>query len=352
LWNLAPEPVICFDGDKAGRNAAFRALDRILPVLETGRSFRFSFLPAGQDPDDLIKAEGADAFRSAVDEALPIWDVLWNREVESAHLDTPDGQAVLEKRLGDLIAEIKDQRLKRLYGLRAKISLADLFWRHNRDKFGQGRPRTDTASFRSRERVAIAPQFEIERIFLGLCIEFPDWALDAHERLMKLTLRGTSKGTDDEAFTHQRFADALVELITTETIADASDVYRRLGPGFSGALDYLHGRETPDRRMGYRLRQRLPILNHNPSREFMTRCFWHFLEMLELRELEHQLHELVWRPPSAFDADAEHESDSLHKAIVAIRERVQNEDSELVEEASQFRSPSGAAPKSGLKLAA
>ncbi len=59
LWRFAPEPVICFDGDKAGVAAANRAIDRILPALKTGFSFRFAFLPEGQDPDDLIRAAGS-----------------------------------------------------------------------------------------------------------------------------------------------------------------------------------------------------------------------------------------------------------------------------------------------------
>lgn len=345
LWSLAPEPVICFDGDKAGRAAAYRALDRILPVLETGRSFRFSFLPAGQDPDDMIKAGGGEAFGRAVDDALPMWDVLWHREVERSHLDTPDGQAVLEKTLGALIAGIKDDRLRRLYGLRAKIGLSDLFWRHNRAMFGHNWRRTDTAHFNPTNLLAAGParQSGLERIFLGLCIEYPDWALDAHERLMALTLRGSSKGTDDEAFTHQAFASGLVDLLMTETIAGAREVYLRLDPRLSGALDYLHGRETGDKAMGYRLRQRLPVMKYNPSRDFMERCFWHFLQMLELRELEDQRNELVSRPATTFDDDAEREIVTLQTEILLIRERVHNVENELADQAKEFRSPSGGA---------
>ena len=177
-----------------------------------------------------------------------MWDVLWNREVEAAQLGTPDGQAVLEKRISDLVGEIRDARLKRLYGLRAKIALSDLFWRHNRERFGRGRAQTQAAVITPVELLGTGPtrQSGLERIFLGLCIEFPDWALDAHERLMALTLRGSSKGTDDELFTHQRFADSLVDLLTTESISGAREVYQRLDDGFSGALDHLHGRETPD----------------------------------------------------------------------------------------------------------
>jgi DNA primase len=343
LWRLAPEPVICFDGDKAGRAAAYRALDRILSDLETGWSFRFGFLPAGQDPDDLIRTQGKAAFGRVVDEALPMWDVLWTREVDVANLSTPDGQAVLEKRLTDLIGTIRDQRLRRLYALKAKISLSDLFWNHDRQKLARNRPKTDTASFANEFFFAgPARQSGLERIFLGLCIEFPDWALEAHERLLAITLRGVSKGTDDQPFGHQRFAEGLVNLITTETFHSARDVYRRLDPVFSGALDYLHGRETPDKAMGYRLRERFPVMKLKPSPDFLERCFWHFLRMLELREMQDMRDELVKRPPSAFNEDTEREVLALQHEIMIGRERVHAEENELAEEAQAFRSPSGA----------
>jgi DNA primase len=351
LWRLAPEPVICFDGDNAGRTAAYRALDRILPDLETGWSFRFGFLPAGQDPDDLIRSQGKEAFRHVIDEALPMWDVLWAREVDAANLGTPDGQAVLEKRLGDLIGTIKDQRLRRLYGLRAKVSLSDLFWRHERGKFARSRPKTDVALPTTNEFFFAGParQSGLERIFLGLCIEFPDWALDAHERLAAITLRGSSKGTDDEPFTHQRFADGLVDLITTETVATAQEMYRRLDPVFSGALDYLHGRDTADRAMGHRLRDRLPVLKLNPSPDFLERCFWHFLRMLELREMQDVRDELVKRPPAAFDEDLLHEVESVQAEVMILRDRVNADENDLAEEAQAFRSPSGGrVPVAGL----
>ena len=344
LWRLAPEPVICFDGDKAGRAAAYRALDRILPDLETGWSLRFAFLPGGQDPDDLIKASGPDAFRRVVDEALPMWDVLWTREVQSANLDTPDGQAVLEKRLYDFIRAIKDERLRRLYSLRAKVALSDLFWRHDRQTVAHSRPTTDTALVPTRNELFLngpARQSGLERIFLGLCVEFPDWAEQAHERIMALRLRGSSKGTEDEPFTHQRFADALLNLIITEEVHTAREVYQRVDPAFFGALDYLHGRETPDQAMGHRLRQRFPIMKLKPSPDFLERCFEHFLEMLELRELEDSRDELLNRAPGAFDDAAEREVLAIQDSVMASRDRVHAAENELAEEAQLYRTPSG-----------
>ena len=68
LWLLAPEPIICFDGDRAGEAAAARAIDRMLPMLREGHSFRFAFLPEGSDPDDLVRSQGARAFTQCLEE--------------------------------------------------------------------------------------------------------------------------------------------------------------------------------------------------------------------------------------------------------------------------------------------
>ena len=79
LWKQAPEPTLCFDGDGAGIKAAYRALDLALPLLQPGHSLRFALLPEGQDPDDLLKAQGPDAVRAVVEAAQPLSEMLWQR---------------------------------------------------------------------------------------------------------------------------------------------------------------------------------------------------------------------------------------------------------------------------------
>jgi len=89
LWVLAPEPIICFDGDKAGEAAAARAIDRMLPTLREGHSFRFAFLPQGSDPDDLVRNEGKGALAAILNGASPLIDVVWQRERQASPIDTP-----------------------------------------------------------------------------------------------------------------------------------------------------------------------------------------------------------------------------------------------------------------------
>ncbi len=115
LWRMADEPVLCFDGDGAGRRAAYRAIDVALPLLQPGKSLRFALLPQGQDPDDLARAGGNPAIAAVIGGARPLVDLLWAREAEAAPLDTPDRRAALETRLREIMGHIRDETLRRHY---------------------------------------------------------------------------------------------------------------------------------------------------------------------------------------------------------------------------------------------
>jgi DNA primase len=115
LWRRHPEPTLCFDGDKAGQRAAFRALDRALPKLKPGRSFKVCLLPGGQDPDDMLREKGALALREALKETKPFVEVLFTREADLEPLDTPERKAGFKKRLRALAALIEDKDLAEAY---------------------------------------------------------------------------------------------------------------------------------------------------------------------------------------------------------------------------------------------
>ncbi len=115
LWRMSGEPVLCFDGDQAGLKAAYRAADLALPVIAAGRSVRFAMLPPGKDPDDLVKADGADAFASVLADARPLAEMLWQRETSGGVFDTPERRADLERRLRELTGRIRDESVRRHY---------------------------------------------------------------------------------------------------------------------------------------------------------------------------------------------------------------------------------------------
>jgi len=115
LWKLADEPYLCFDGDNAGRRAAARAAERALPLLRAGKSLRFLALPAGEDPDSLIRARGPDAVRRILELARPLSDVVWEMETEGRSIDTPERRASLQRDIEQRVAGIADPVVRDYY---------------------------------------------------------------------------------------------------------------------------------------------------------------------------------------------------------------------------------------------
>ncbi|MBR0714455.1 DNA primase [Bradyrhizobium liaoningense] len=115
LWKMADEPILCFDGDKAGQKAAYRAADLALPFLAPGKSLRFALLPEGQDPDDLVRSGGRGAVEEVLAAARPLADMIWSRELEGGSFVTPERRAALEARINELSNGIRDEVVRRYY---------------------------------------------------------------------------------------------------------------------------------------------------------------------------------------------------------------------------------------------
>jgi DNA primase len=116
LWRMAPEPILCFDGDSAGRKAAFRAIDTVLPHLQPGHSVSFAFLPDGLDPDDLIRQTGRGAMDDVLTASRPLIDVMFEREWGKDQWTTPERRARLEAELRQLVQKIADPSVRSHYG--------------------------------------------------------------------------------------------------------------------------------------------------------------------------------------------------------------------------------------------
>jgi DNA primase len=115
LWRLDPSPILCFDGDSAGRKAAIRAATRALPLLAPDRTLRFVELPTGQDPDDVISAGGREAFDALLATPEPLDARLWRHELEIEPLTTPEAWASLKQRLIAHASAIGHADLGRMY---------------------------------------------------------------------------------------------------------------------------------------------------------------------------------------------------------------------------------------------
>lgn len=114
-WKVVNEPVCCFDGDGAGIKAALRSVDRVLPILKPGYSLQYAFLPDKQDPDEFLRAKGAEEFLKIIGNAQPLKDLLWRKTLEGKLIDTPEQKARIEKEVKEEVAKIADETVRGYY---------------------------------------------------------------------------------------------------------------------------------------------------------------------------------------------------------------------------------------------
>jgi DNA primase len=138
IWRIADEPVMALDGDNAGIKAAQRVIDLALPLLEAGKALRIAILPGGMDPDDLIKAQGAPAMQTVLDQAKPMVQLLWQRETEGRIFDSPERRAALDKVLRGHLARITDPSIKAHYVEEMKRLRRELFGTNQARPFQPG----------------------------------------------------------------------------------------------------------------------------------------------------------------------------------------------------------------------
>ncbi len=272
LWRLTNEPILCLDGDEAGRRAGYRAALRALPALRPGNSLRFAILPPGDDPDSLVRTQGSAAMRAVLDDARPLWEVLWVMATEGRRLDTPERQAGLVATLDEQVRMIADEAVRKAYreaingrirtafgygawgtagpGPRAWAGGRGRRWpdRHRRapgaGRFGRDRgPRSGNLAA-SGLGARQAPGFlrrRQEQVLLAALVNHPAQIAENAEELASVEL-GSPDFCD--------FCRALVDLAARDPDLDTEAVNRHLsGQGFTGLLRdilhadvYVHGR--------------------------------------------------------------------------------------------------------------
>ncbi len=112
LFRVTNSVICCYDGDRAGREAAWRALETALPYMTDGRQLRFMFLPDGEDPDTLVRKEGKAAFEARMEQAQPLSTFLFNSLMPQVDLSTPDGRAQLSTLALPLIGQVPGETLR------------------------------------------------------------------------------------------------------------------------------------------------------------------------------------------------------------------------------------------------
>jgi DNA primase len=157
LWRMAPEPILCFDGDAAGRRAAFRATEVVLPLLKPGASLQFAFLPDGLDPDDLVRQHGPESLQDILaGRTRALIDVLVEREEQQgAPAVTPEQQAALGARLKASVARIVDRDVRAHYEGELRQILFARKRRHEREVGRTGGRRSPQVAARRRDNTQL-----------------------------------------------------------------------------------------------------------------------------------------------------------------------------------------------------
>jgi DNA primase len=241
LWRLHPEPTLSFDGDGAGLRAAYRSIDRALPLLKPGRSFRFAVVKGGKDPDEVLREQGPAALKAQLAETQPFVDVLFGRERDAAQpLDTPERRTALKARLRALAAAIADGELSQAYR-QDLLGRYEALWALDRPAqtydeaaraFRRGRgPRRamgPTAEGRAAARRLHAAIRPASAVLAAAVLTHPD-LIDAQFEAMEV------QGFGDQAL--DALAREIIRLRLTVPALDSQSLGRHLGQsGFSEVL--------------------------------------------------------------------------------------------------------------------
>ena len=237
MWRIHPEPIIALDGDQAGLRAAMRLIDVALPLLEAGQSLRFAMLPEGQDPDDLINAQGAGVMRKLLERAQPMVQLLWRRETEGHVFDSPERKAALDKRLRAAIRRIQDPSLRTHYTDDIRHLRAALFGQRQgntrrADRFqrrGPAMPHAETRASALAAGQGGVTEHLREAVILAVLLRNPDQL-----RIFESELEGLTTTRTD----HRAIQDALLQQAHSPPEAVYDNVTEIVG---AGALEKLLG---------------------------------------------------------------------------------------------------------------
>ncbi len=184
-WRMHDNPVLCFDGDAAGKTAALRAVLRALTILETGKSLRFMALPINADPDDVLRQQGIDAFNAMLNNTTPMVDVLWQGIKDKYTLDDVASRTKFWQEIRQYIREINNHQMRAALGdeIEARIAAMRDEVRGYSARGGAGRgfarirPNINRPSLSSDDR---------QRLIVALLLMHPQLIGENHEEIMNL----------------------------------------------------------------------------------------------------------------------------------------------------------------------
>ena len=257
MWRLDPAPILCFDGDSAGKKAAIRAALRALPHIAPDRTLRFVELPAGQDPDDVVKNGGREAMEALLANPEPLDARLWRHEAEAEPLTTPEAWASLKQRLvahasaighPDLGRMYREDWLNRFYQQRRPSGPAPASAPQRRGSFKNGRftPPKPPVGGEARAIASSGIDAPTARALILGFANFPE-EIPAHcEQLASLPItdKGTAKIRDE--IVNAAFSGATLDQGALHTILGTDGATGGKGPRAMG-FSFTRRDSDPDR---------------------------------------------------------------------------------------------------------
>ena len=180
LWRMDEQPMLCFDGDDAGRNAALKALIRALPLLEPGKSFRLMLMPPGRDPDDILREDGSDAFRELMSGSISFLDGLWNGLLEKHDPADPASRAAFWHNIRQHIRQIGNGQMRASMGDEVERRIAGM---RQATRGHSSYPGHQHFRPSSRPKLQSDPR---ARVILSLLVEHPELVHDFYEQISML----------------------------------------------------------------------------------------------------------------------------------------------------------------------
>lgn len=241
LWRLAPEPILCFDGDAAGQRAAVRAAERALPLLAPGLSLRFALLPAGLDPDDLIRSEGPQRLAEILAAAQPLVDIVWALEAAGRRLDTPERRAGFRAALRTRVEAVADASVRRDYASEMDRRLEKLFGggreRPEGRRRGPWRPGPVTVGGEAARQGVGGLVRQQQEILLATLVNHPELLAECAEEAARLSFPGQL----------DKLRQALLNVSARAPDLDSEELKRQLSSlGHGEAVLHLMGTAVTD----------------------------------------------------------------------------------------------------------
>jgi DNA primase len=176
LWRFNEAPIICLDGDRAGRGAAVRVAHRVLSVIEPGKTLKFAWMPDGEDPDSFVSAQGKEAFYNLIRKTATLEDVLWQDITAETDITSGDGRAAVESAIDDVSKMIKNETVRRHY----TRSLKDRLWSGGRKKHN------NINMMDNKKKVSFPSGQEQARILLSILFRKPELFNDFYEKMSQV----------------------------------------------------------------------------------------------------------------------------------------------------------------------